>query len=234
MSFHINAKVGQIAEVVLLPGDPLRAKFVADNFLTDMICYNNVRGMLGYTGFYNGKKISVQGTGMGMPSLSIYLNELIREYGAKTLLRIGSCGAIKEDLPLGQVLLATSASGDSSVNKSIFHGLDFAPTPDFDLLFAAVLKAQELGIKVLPAPIFSTDTFYDYQENRWEVWKKHGIVAVEMESQMLYTIAARYSIRALSFLTISDNIENGQSLSAEDRESSFTDMIRLALEVATK
>jgi purine-nucleoside phosphorylase len=166
--------------------------------------------------------------------LSIYLNELIRDYGAKTLLRIGSCGAIKEDLPLGQVLLATSASGDSGVNKSIFQGLDFAPTPDFELLFDAVIKAKELGITVLPAPIFSTDSFYDYQKNRWDVWKEHGIVAVEMESQMLYTIAARYSVRALSLLTISDNIENGQSLSSEERENSFTDMISLALEVATK
>jgi purine-nucleoside phosphorylase len=234
MSFHINAKDGQIADAVLLPGDPLRAKFVAENFLSDVICYNQIRGMLGYTGFYNGKKISVQGTGMGMPSLSIYLNELIRDYGAKTLLRIGSCGAIKEDLPLGRVLLATSASGDSGANKSIFQGLDFAPTPDFELLFNAVVKAKELGVTVLPAPIFSTDSFYDYEENRWDVWKKHGVVAVEMESQMLYTIAARYSVKALSLLTISDNIENGQSLSAEERESSFTDMISLALEVATK
>lgn len=232
MSFHINAQRGEIADIVLLPGDPLRAKYVAETFLTDYKCYNTVRGMLGYTGFYKGSKVSVQGTGMGMPSLSIYVTELIADYGATTLLRIGSCGAIREDLSLGQILLAVSASGDSGINKLIFQGMDYAPTPDIHLLINAINKAKDLAIDVLPAPIFSTDTFYDLYENRWDVWRAHGIAAVEMESQLLYTIAARMDVRALSLLTISDNIVSGDSLSQKDRELSFHDMIRLALELA--
>jgi purine-nucleoside phosphorylase len=234
MSFHLEAKPGQIAQSVLLPGDPLRAKFVADTFLEKPECYNNVRGMLGFTGLYKGKKVSVQGTGMGMPSHGIYVHELINDYGVKNLIRIGSCGAIQKKLPLGKVILANAASGDSSANNSLFKGLDFAAVPDFQLLLAAYQKAKELKIDVITSPIFSTDTFYDLEENRWDVWRNHGIIAVEMESQMLYTMAARFGVKALSILTVSDNIVTGESCSSDDRERSFTDMMKIALEVAVR
>lgn len=232
MSFHIEAKPGQIAESVLLPGDPLRAKFVAESFLSDAICYNNVRGMLGFTGIYKGQRVSVQGTGMGMPSHGIYVHELINDYGVNKLIRIGSCGAIREDLNLGKVIIATSASGDSGLNKQVFKGLDFAPTADFSLLLSAYEKSRILGIDTLPAPIFSTDGFYDFEENRWDIWRQHGIAAVEMESQILYTIAARFGAKALSLLTVSDNIVTGQTCSSLEREQTFTDMMKIALEVA--
>lgn len=232
MSFHIEAKPGEIAESVLLPGDPLRAKFVAETFLTNAKCYNNVRGMLGYTGRYKGERVSVQGTGMGMPSQGIYVHELINDYGVKKLIRIGSCGAIKKELGLGKVILASSASGDSSSNKQVFKGLDFAATPDFSLLLAGYKAAELMHIPIETASIFSTDVFYDFEENRWDVWKQHGIIAVEMESQILYTLAARFGMKALSILTVSDNIVTGESCSNEERERTFTDMMKIALEVA--
>lgn len=231
MSFHISAKKGDVAETVLLPGDPIRAKFIADNFLENPRCYNEVRGMLGYTGTYQGKRISVQGSGMGMPSLGIYANELISEFGVQQLVRIGTCGSIQEELKLGQVIIATSASGDSGANKIVFKGLDFAATADFSLLTKAYSIAQRLSINTVQGNIFSTDSFYMDDPNRWNTWAQHGVLAVEMESQMLYTLAARYGVKGLALLTVSDNIVTGEATTADERVRSFTDMMKIALEL---
>ena len=232
MSFHIGAKKGQIAKTVLLPGDPLRAKHVAETMMKNVKQYNNVRGMLGYTGTYKGKKVSIQGSGMGMGSLSIYVNELISGFGVKNVIRVGTCGAIQKSLKIGQVILATSASGDSGANRHYFEGLDYAATADFDLLMEAHKIAKKKKIKTIQGRIFSTNTFYDENPNRWDKWIKHKILAVEMESQMLYTLAARLNARGLSILTVSDNIITGKASSAEAREKSYTDMMKIALELA--
>lgn len=231
-SIHLEAKVGDIADTVLLPGDPLRAKYVAENILTDAVCYNNVRGMLGFTGYYNGNRISIQGTGMGMGSTGIYVNELIQTYKVKNLVRVGTCGAIQTKLKVGQVILAMSASGDSGANRSDFKGLHYAATADFSLLLKAYQAAQKLGIDTLQGSIFSTDIFYDSNPTRWDIWEQHGILGVEMETQILFTIAKRYGAKALSVLTVSDNIRTGDAASAKDREQSFMDMMRIACELA--
>ncbi len=232
MSLHIEAKSGEIAETILLPGDPLRAKHVAELFLEDVVCYNKVRAMYGYTGTYKGKRVSIQGTGMGMPTVGIYVEELISSYNVQNLIRVGTCGAIQEDLNIGQVILATRASGDSGANMLYFKGMDFAPTANFSLLNQAFQRAQELEIDTLQGSIFSTDTFYEDYPNRWDIWSRHGILAIEMESQILYTLAARHRRKALSILTISDNIVTGKSSSAQEREQSYTDMMKIALELA--
>jgi len=231
-SIHIEAKVGDIAETVLLPGDPLRAKYVAETYLKDVVCYNKVRNMFGYTGYYNGKKVSVQGTGMGMGSASIYNHELINTYNAKNLIRIGTCGSIQENINLGQVVLAMSASGDSDANSLYFDGMHYAATADFDLLLKAYTAAQKLNIKTYKGSVFSTNTFYDDIPNRWEKWQKHGVLGVEMESQILFTLAKRFNVKALSILTVSDNIITGDSTSSKEREQSFNDMMKIALELA--
>ena len=231
-SLHLEAKVGDIAETVLLPGDPLRAKHVADTFLTDVVCYNKVRNMFGFTGYYNGNKVSIQGTGMGMGSTSIYVHELINTYKVKNLIRVGTCGAIQENIKLGQVLLAMSASGDSDANYNYFQGMHYAATSDFELFLKAYQIAQKLNIKTYQGSVFSTNTFYDTTPNRWEKWQKHGILGVEMETQILLTLAKRFGVKALSVLTVSDNIITGESSSAKDREQSFNDMMKIALELA--
>ena len=230
-SIHIEAKIDDIAETVLLPGDPLRAKFIAEKFLTKMYCYNKVRGMLGFTGFYKGKKISIQGTGMGMGSTSIYVNELIQHYKVKNLIRVGTFGAIQPELKIGEVVLVMSASGDSSDNNISFNGLQYAATADFDLLLKAYHAAINLNIKTRQGMIFSTDTFYSDDTKRWNVWEKNGILGVEMESQILYTLAKRHQVKALSILTASDNIRTGEAVSAIDREQRFMDMVKIALEI---
>lgn len=232
MSLHLEAKPGEIANTVLLPGDPLRAKFMAENLLEDVVCYNKVRNMYGFTGSYNGKRVSIQGSGMGMGSVSIYVHELINDYHVKNIMRVGTCGSIKEELSLGQVILATSASGDSNANRIMFEGMDFAPSADFGLLYNAYQTAQKLNIPTVQGGIFSTDVFYDYFPNRWKIWAEHGILAVEMESQILYTLAARFGAKALSILTVSDNIITGESDSSQDREQSYLDMMKIALEIA--
>lgn len=232
MSIHIGAKQGEIAETILLPGDPLRAKHVAETMLENVICYNKVRGMLGYTGTYNGQKVSIQGTGMGMASIGIYITELMQEYGVKNLIRVGTCGAIQKDLKLGQVILATGASGDSNMNQIYFKGLDFAATADFDLLLSAYNAAQRMGINTIQGGIFSTDNFYDFSDNRWSKWIDHGVLAVEMETQILYTFTKKFNARALSVLTVSDNVITGESSSSEEREKTYTDMMKVAFEGA--
>lgn len=232
-SVHIEAKKGEIAETILLPGDPLRAKFVADNLLEDAVCYNRVRNMLGFTGTYNGKRVSIQGTGMGMGSTAIYVNELINTYDVKNLIRVGTCGAIQTKLSVGQVILAMSASGDSGANRSDFNGLHYAATADFGLLQKAYEAAQRLKVDTIQGSIFSTNTFYDYNTpNRWDIWERHGVLGVEMETQILFTLAKRFDAKALSILTVSDNIRTGVAASAKDREQSYMDMMKIALELA--
>lgn len=232
MSIHLAAKPGDVAETVLLPGDPLRARFVAENFLEDPVCYSQVRGMLGYTGRHKGRRVSVQGTGMGMPSHAIYVHELINFYGARRLIRIGSCGSLQKDLPLRGLVLAMSASTDSNMNRLRFGGRDFAPTADFGLLTRAAEAAKNLGVPVRAGAVLSSDTFYDDDPGSWKLWAAYGVLAVEMETASLYTLAAKYQVPALSILTVSDHIPDGTALSAEDRESSFRDMVKVALELA--
>lgn len=233
MSTHIGAEKGQVAETVLLPGDPLRAKFLAENYLEGAVCYNQVRGMLGYTGTYKGKRVSVQGTGMGMPSHSIYVHELICDYGAKQLIRIGSCGAIQPDIKLRDIILAVSASTDSSMNRLRFKGMDFAPPASFRLLKQAYEFAEEHGIGVKAGGILSSDSFYnDDDPEGWKLWAAYGLLAVEMEASALYTLAARFGVDALAILTVSDSIVTGEAAPAEDREKTFTNMMEIALDLA--
>lgn len=231
-SFHIAASKGQIAETVLLPGDPLRAKFVAENFLTDVICYNQVRGMLGFTGIHKGQRISIQGSGMGMGSISIYVHELINTFDVQQLIRIGTCGAFLETIEIGDVILAMSASGDSDANSILFREGHYAATADFELLLKAHSIAQQKGFHTHQGSIFSTNTFYDTTEHRWEKWIQHGILAVDMETQALYTLAKRFNRKALSLLTVSDNVITQAATTHEEREKSFTKMMEIALELA--
>lgn len=232
MSIHIGAKQGDIANTILLPGDPLRAKFVAETFLEDIVCYNEVRGMLGFTGTYQGKRVSVQGTGMGIPSISIYTNELITEYGVQNVIRIGTCGAMQEDIHLKDVILAMSASTDSSMNKIRFNNMDFAPTASFPLLLKAYNNAVKEGIPVKVGNILSTDTFYGDNPDDWKHWAKFGVLAVEMEAAALYTLAAKYKVNALAILTVSDSLITHELTTAEERQKTFRKMIEIALETA--
>lgn len=232
MSIHIGAEKGEIAEVVLLPGDPLRAKYIAEEFLEDAVCYNRVRNMFGYTGTYQGQRVSVQGTGMGLPSLSIYVYELLNEYGVKTVMRVGSCGAIQEHLRVRDLILAMSACSDSAINRRRFNGMDYAPTADPDLLFAAMTEAKRRNLRCFAGSVFSTDEFYQDDSDYWKVFAAHGVLAVEMETAALYTLAAKFRARALCFLTVSDQIITGDLTSSEERERTFRDMMELALHVS--
>lgn len=232
MSIHIGAKEGEIASTILLPGDPLRAKYIAENFLTDTICYNEVRGMYGYTGTYKGKKISVQGTGMGIPSISIYLNELITSYKAKNLIRIGSCGSMQADIKIRDVVLAMSASTNSHINKIRFNGMDYAPTADFNLLKKAYDIALEKNISVKIGSVLTSDTFYQDDPNSWKHWANYGVLAVEMETAALYTLAAKFKVKALSILTVSDSLVTREETTSEERQKTFNQMVEVALELA--
>ncbi len=206
---HLGAEKGEIAESILLPGDPLRAKFIAETFLKDVICYTEVRGMLGFTGTYKGKRVSVQGTGMGVPSISIYVYELMNFYGVKNLIRVGTCGSMQEDVKLRDVVIAMSASTDSAVNKLRFNGMDFAPTADFNLLRRAWEKAGSLGISAKVGNVLTSDTFYNDDDKGWKKWAEYGVLTAEMETAALYTLAARFKVNALSLLTVSDSIVTG-------------------------
>ncbi|MTI58756.1 MAG: purine-nucleoside phosphorylase [Firmicutes bacterium] len=232
MSTHIAAEKGEIARTILLPGDPMRAKFIADNFLEDPVCYNQVRGMYGFTGTYQGREISVQGTGMGMPSISIYVNELIRDYGVKNLIRVGSCGSFSEKVKIRDIILAIGACTNSRNNQLRFNGQDYAPTANFTLLSKAHNIANEKGIEVKVGNVLSSDLFYGDDPDAWQVWSRYGVLAVEMETAELYTLAAKYGVRALSILTVSDSVVTGEATTAEEREKTFTDMIKIALETA--
>ncbi len=231
MSIHINAKKGDIADTILLPGDPLRAKYIAETFLEDVTQYNEVRNMFGYTGTYKGKRISVQGTGMGVPSISIYVTELMNEYDVQKLIRVGTCGAIQKDVKVRDVILAQSASSDSTLNKVLLDDLSFAPTADFDLLYKAYNAGKEAGLNLKVGNIFTADLFYNENAQN-EKLASYGVLAVEMESAALYTLAAKYGRQALSVLTVSDHIITGEATSAEERQTTFNDMIVVALEAA--
>jgi len=232
MTVHIGAAKDEIAETVLLPGDPFRAKWAAETFLDAPKLVNEVRGMLGFTGSYKGNRVTIQGSGMGMPSLSIYVNELINDYGAETLIRIGSCGAMQPSVKVRDVILAMTSSTLSSPSRGIFKELNFAPCADWSLLRAAVQAAEAKGVEPHIGGIYSSDVFYDERPDLNEQMVRHGILGVEMEAAELYTLAARYGKRALTVLTVSDHLITGEALPSSDRESSFGDMVEIALEAA--
>lgn len=230
MTIHIGAKPGEIAETVLMPGDPLRAKWAAEQFLDNPVEVNAVRGMLGYTGTWRGKPVTIHGSGMGMPSLSIYANELIRDYGAKTLIRIGSAGAMQEQVKLRDIVLAMTASSLSTPSSGMFRDLNYAPCADYGLLAAAARAAQKRSTPTHMGGIYSSDVFYDERPDLNEQMTRHGVLAVEMETAELYILAARHNCRALAVLTISDHLITGGNLTSEERQSSFADMVEIALE----
>lgn len=233
MSIHIGAKQDEIAETILLPGDPLRAKYIAETYFEDVIQYNRVRGMYGYTGTYKGKRISVQGSGMGVPSISIYINELMNEYDVKNLIRVGTCGGIVDDVSIRDVILAQGATTDSQVNRMTFGGIDYAPLASFDLLQRAVATAEQYDVKRHVGNVFTSDTFYrDDGGKTNELLAKYNVLAVEMETSALYTLAAKYKRNALSILTVSDHVMTGEQTSSEERETSFHTMMEIALETA--
>lgn len=232
MSTHIGAAPGEIAQTVLLPGDPLRAKWAAERFLTDPVCVNRVRGMLGFTGYWKGNRVSIHGSGMGMPSLSIYVNELIREYGVQTLIRIGSCGAMREAVKIRDVVIAMAASAVSTPSSTILRELSFAPHADWGLLRAAVAAAEARGTAVHVGGVYSSDTFYDERPDLGAALERHGVLAVEMEAAELYSLALRHGVRGLAVLTVSDHLKTHEALPAEDRERSFGEMVEIALEAA--
>ena len=232
MSVHIGAEAGQVAPRVLLPGDPLRAKWIAETFLDDAECYSEVRGMLGFTGTYRGERVSVQGTGMGLPSLSIYVNELFREYDARTVVRVGSCGALTEDLALRDLVLASGACTDSSMNRIRFDGLDYAPVADYGLLRAAhdAATSGDLDVRAEVGLIFSCDSFYSPRPELMQRMVGYGVLAVEMEASALYTLAAEHRRRALAICTVSDHVVTGEHTTASERQETFGDMVRIALD----
>ncbi|HYH33638.1 MAG TPA: purine-nucleoside phosphorylase [Nocardioides sp.] len=230
MSTHIGAAPGEIAPTVLMPGDPLRARWIAETFLDEARCYSEVRGMYGYTGTWQGQPVSVQGSGMGQPSLSIYATELFRDYGVTTAVRVGSCGALTETLALRDLVIASGACTDSAMNRIAFEGLDYAPVADFALLREAAAAAPEAHVGL----IFSSDSFYAARPELMTRMVDYGVLAVEMEASALYTIAARHGRRALAICTVSDHILTGEETSAHEREQTFGQMVEVALTAAAK
>lgn len=226
---HINAPAGAFAETVLLPGDPLRAKYIADNFLEDAVEVTNVRNMLGFTGTYKGKKISVMGSGMGIPSASIYYKELITEYGAKNLIRIGSCGAVSKDVKVRDVVIGMGACTDSKVNRIRFKDHDFAAICDFNLLEKSVASAREMNLPIKVGNLFSADLFYSPDPTMFDIMEKYDVLGVEMEAAGLYGVCAEFGAKGLAICTVSDHIRTGEALDAEARQNSFNDMMVMAL-----
>jgi purine-nucleoside phosphorylase len=227
---HIEANNGDFAKTVLMPGDPLRAKYIADNFLDDVKCVTRVRNMFGYTGSYKGKPVSVMGSGMGIPSISIYATELYKDYGVESIIRIGSCGAVRDDIKVRDIIIGMSASTDSNVNRSRLNGYDFAATADFDLLHKVVMTAEKTGKHVRVGNIFTADLFYTPQPEMFALMEKYGILAVEMEAAGLYGVAAEYGKKALTVLTVSDHIKTGEQTTADERETTFKGMMELTLD----
>ena len=232
MSVHIEAKKDDIAETILLPGDPLRAKWIAETFLENSICFNKIRGMLGFTGTYKGKPISVMGTGMGVPSISIYAHELITEYGVKNLIRVGSAGSYQKDIKIRDIVLAMAASSNSGLNELRFGGADYAPTANFELFQKAVNVAKTKNIPIKAGNIFTSDEFYADDFESYKKWSKFGVLCVEMETAGLYTVAAKHNVSALSILTIADSLVTGERTTSKERETTFKDMIEIGLELA--
>ncbi|MET0524162.1 MAG: purine-nucleoside phosphorylase [Nocardioides sp.] len=229
MSTHIGAAAGDIAPLVLMPGDPRRATWIAETFLDGAKCYSEVRGMFGYTGTWNGQPVSVQGSGMGQPSLAIYVNELFRDYDVQSIIRVGSCGALSERLAIRDLVIASGACTDSSMNRIAFEGLDYAPVADFGLLRDAAAAAERHGGAHVGL-MFSSDSFYPARPELMTRMVEHGVLAVEMEASALYTLAARYGRRALTICTVSDLVVTGEATTAEERERSFGTMVEIALE----
>ena len=234
MSIHIGAKAGDIAETVLLPGDPKRAKWIAENYLENLFCYTDIRGMLGFTGTYKGKKVSIQGTGMGIPSISIYITELMKDYGVKNLIRVGSAGSYQKDVNVRDVVIAMSTSTDSNINNRRFNGANFSPTANFELFKTALKVAEEKNIKIKAGNVLTSDEFYNDNSDYYKKWADFGVLAVEMETAGLYTLAAKYKAKALSILTISDSLVSPEITSPEEREKTFSEMIELVLETAIR
>jgi len=232
MSIHIGANKGDIAETILLPGDPLRAKWIAETFFENPVCFNEVRGMLGYTGTYQGKRVSVMGTGMGVPSISIYAHELITQFGVKNLIRVGSSGSYQKHIKIRDVVLAMAASSNSGVNELRFGGADYAPTADFTLFQKAVEAAKNKNIPIKAGNVFTSDEFYADDFESYKKWSKFGVLCVEMETAGLYTVAAKHNVKALTILTISDSLVTGETTTSKERETTFKGMIEIALELA--
>ncbi len=237
MSVHLEARPGDIAPIVLLPGDPLRAQFIAEKFLDDVVCHNRVRNALGFTGTHRGVRVSVQSTGMGMPSAAIYVHELLDAYGVRVLVRIGTCGSIRADVATRDLVLAQAASTDSAMFRSTFGGASFAATASFELLRRAHALATEWGKPAHVGTVLTSDTFYPDESairTWWNPWAEHGVLAAEMETAALYTLAARRHARALSILTVSDNLVTGEQTTADERQTGFGDMAALALAVVAE
>lgn len=233
MSTHIGAPPGDIAPIVLMPGDPLRAKWIAETFFEDAECYNEVRGMLGFTGTWRGQRVSVQGSGMGQPSLAIYANELFREFDVRSIIRVGSCGALTEKVAIRDVILASGACTDSSMNTHRFGGYDYAPVADFDLLRRAYAAAQAMpDVSTHVGLIMSSDSFYSPRPELMTAMTEHGVLAIEMEASALYTLAASYDRKALVVCTVSDHIVTGEETTSAEREQTFGAMIEIALTAA--
>jgi len=232
MSTHLSAQPGQVASHVLMPGDPLRARWIAETFLEDADCYSEVRGMLGFTGSYRGDPVSVQGSGMGLPSLSIYAHELFTEYDVQTIVRVGSCGALTEDLHVRDIVLASGACTDSSMNRIRFEGLDYAPVADFGLLRSAydAAAAKPLTRPARVGLILSSDSFYNPRPDLVQRLAEYGVLAVEMEASALYTLAAKFGRKALAICTVSDHIVTGEQTTSQEREQTFGDMVEIALD----
>lgn len=229
MSIHIEAKPGQIAKTVLLPGDPMRAKWISEKFLKDPILYNDVRGMLGYTGEYQGKMVSVQGTGMGVPSALIYCHELVTEYGVENLIRVGTAGSYQKDVKIRDIVLAMASSSTNGINNSRFVNSDYSPTASFKLFEKALMYAQKNNIPIKAGNILTTDEFYEDDFESYKHWADYGVLAVDMETAGIYTLAAKHNVNALTILTISDSLVTGERTSSDERESSFDTMIEMAL-----
>jgi len=229
MSIHIEAKPGEVAENILLPGDPMRAKWIAETFFDNPVLYNDVRGMFGYTGTYKGQPISVKGTGMGVPSCLIYCHELINYYGCKKLIRVGSAGSYQKDVLVRDVVIAMAASSTNGINNTRFVNCDYSPTASFDLFQKAILFANQHNIPIKAGNVLTSDEFYEDDFDSYKHWADFGVLAVEMETAGIYTIAAKYKVDALSILTISDSLVTGEKISADERETSMSTMIDLAL-----
>ncbi|WP_265455960.1 purine-nucleoside phosphorylase [Enterococcus sp. HY326] len=232
MSVHIEAKAGEIADKILLPGDPLRAKYIAETFLTEPVLYNNVRGMLGYTGTYKGERVSVQGTGMGMPSATIYAHELINSYGVKRLIRVGTCGGLQKDVHVRDLILAQAAATSSSMIEKNFQMFHFPPIADFNLLMKAYEVAKAKGFNIHVGNVLSEDTFYKDDMTETMQLAELGVLGVEMEAAALYYLGAKFNVETLGIMTVSDHIITGEETTAEERQMTFNEMIEVGLEVA--
>jgi purine-nucleoside phosphorylase len=232
MTPHMNAEADDFAECVLLPGDPLRAKYIAENFLEKPHEVTNLRNMLGYTGEYQGSRVSVMGSGMGIPSLSIYVKELITEYGVKKIIRVGSCGAVSPEIKVRDVVIGMGACTDSNVNRIRFKGYDYAAICDYGLLESAVATAREQSLNVHVGNLFSADLFYTPDTAMFDVMEQYNILGVEMEAAGLYSVAVEFGARALAICTVSDHIRSGEKLSGDDRQRSLNEGIELSLKTA--